>query len=73
MWANALVHFLRQEPTLAERAIELGWADRVTLAELVDALQLGRASFVVTPCCREWRCDAEAESCFAGESAQRVR
>jgi ubiquinone/menaquinone biosynthesis C-methylase UbiE len=39
MWANALVHFLRQEPTLAERAIELGWADRVTLAELVDALQ----------------------------------
>jgi len=38
MWANALVHFLRQEPTLAERAIELGWADRVTVAELVDAL-----------------------------------
>jgi len=38
-WANALVHFLHQGPTLAERAIELGWADHVTLAELVDALQ----------------------------------
>lgn len=38
-WANALVHFLRQEPTLAERAIELGWVDHVTVAELVDALQ----------------------------------
>ena len=38
-WANALVHFLRQEPTLAERAIELGWADSITLEALVDALQ----------------------------------
>lgn len=37
-WANALVHFLRREPTLAERAIELGWADHITLSELVDAL-----------------------------------
>ena len=38
-WANALVHFLRQEPRLAERAIELGWADSITLEALVDALQ----------------------------------